>query len=69
MKPEAVKNRMDIAEVKKRYDNGEINREQAQREAQPIINRINAGRAEIAKKYGKKSYPKESFINLMRNSY
>jgi polyhydroxyalkanoate synthesis regulator phasin len=65
----AVKNRKAIADIKRRYDKGQISREQAKTLAQPVIDKINARNEEIARKYGKKYYPKLDFINAMRNSY
>jgi len=34
---EAVRNRTEIAEVKRKYDTGEIDREEAKRQAAPIL--------------------------------
>ena len=65
----AVANREAIASIKRRYDRGEITRNEAKRLAQPIINRVNSRSSEIAAKYGKNSYPKLDFVNCMRNGY
>lgn len=65
----AADNRAKIAEIKRQYDLGLINRETAKELAQPILGRINDRTAEIYKKHGKKNYPKLDFINAMRNSY
>jgi len=65
----AVKNRADIAEIKRRYVTGEIDREEAKRLADPILERINARAAEIARRHGKKNYPALGFVDAMRNSY
>lgn len=62
----AAKNREDIAAIKHRYLTGQITREEAQRQAAPVIERINAKMQEIAKKHGKRSYPKMTFIGLFR---
>ncbi len=64
----AVDNRAAIAEIKRLYDLGVINRVKAQQLAQPVLDRINARGAEIAKKRGQKPY-KLDFISAMRNSY
>jgi len=65
MIPEAVKNREAIANIKRRYALGLITREQAKKEAKPIIQRINLRGQEIAKKHQVKYYPVD-FVNLMR---
>jgi polyhydroxyalkanoate synthesis regulator phasin len=62
----AVSNRQAIAIIKRRYSTGEITRDEAKVLAEPILNRINSKQAEIAKKYGKKNYPKLDFINALR---
>ena len=62
----AVKNRESIAHIKSLYIRGKISREVAEALAEPVINRINKRQQEIAKKYGKRSYPKTTFIGLMR---
>jgi len=66
---QAVKNRADMAEIKRRYVTGEISREEAKRLAQPILDGVNARTAEIAKRHGRKRYPALGFIDAMRNSY
>jgi UDP-N-acetylglucosamine 2-epimerase len=63
---EAVSNRENIARIKNQYLSGKISRKVAEALAEPIINRINKKQQEIAKKYGKKSYPKTTFIGVMR---
>jgi len=65
MIPEAVKNREAIANIKRRYSLGLITREQAKKEAKPIIQRINLRGQEIVKKHQVKYYPVD-FVNLMR---
>ncbi|HUB94077.1 MAG TPA: hypothetical protein VMB52_06260 [Verrucomicrobiae bacterium] len=62
----AATNRQQVADIKKRYLNGFITREQAQAEAEPVIERINARQQEIARKFGKTNYPKTTFTGLMR---
>ncbi len=62
---EAVRNRTEIADIKRRYSLGIISREQAKLEAEPIIKRINNTGQQIAKKHKVKYYPVD-FINLMR---
>lgn len=71
---QAINNRQALASIKKRYDSGEITREQAKAEATPIINTINEQSAkktkELNAKYNMKRKPyKLDFINAMRNSY
>jgi hypothetical protein len=71
---QAVKNRIDIAEIKRKYFTGEISREVAMLLAQPILDRINSATAtktkELNKKYGFNRKPVLlDFINAMRNSY
>ena len=62
----AVANREAIAHIKSLYLRGKISREVAEALAEPVINRINKRQQEIAKKYGKRNYPKTSFASLMR---
>lgn len=62
----AVANREAIAHIKSLYLRGKITREVAEALAEPVINRINKRQQEIAKKYGKKRYPKTTFIGIMR---
>lgn len=74
MLQQAVNNRTQIADIKRRYDSGVITREQAKVEAQPILDRINGQvetrTKELNKKYGlNKRATKLDFINAMRNSY
>ncbi len=71
---QAVKNRVDIADIKRRYATGEISREEAKTLAQPILDRINAATAmktkELNKKYGLHRKPVFlDFVNAMRNNY
>lgn len=63
---EAIENREAIRRIKLLYDQGKISREDAKAISTPIIQRINERQKEIAKKWGKKNYPKENFISLMR---
>jgi hypothetical protein len=62
----AAKNRAAIDDIKQRYLTGQISRAQAQIEATPVIQRINARQQEIARQYGKRGYPLTTFIGLMR---
>ncbi|HSW37418.1 MAG TPA: hypothetical protein VLG37_03565 [Candidatus Saccharimonadales bacterium] len=62
----AVANREAIAQIKSLYIRGRITRKVAEALAEPIINRINKQQQEIAKKHGKRNYPKTTFIGLMR---
>jgi len=62
----AVANREAIAQIKSLYMRGRISREVAEALAEPVINRINKRQQEVAKKHGKRSYPKTTFIGLMR---
>ena len=71
---QAAKNRMDIADIKRRYITGEVTREEAKALAQPILDRINRATAtktkELNKKYGLHRKPVFlDFINAMRNGY
>lgn len=71
---QAVKNRMDIAEIKHKYVTGEISRDEAKLLAQPILARVNDATVsktkELNKKYGVNRKPVFlDFINAMRNSY
>lgn len=71
---QAVKNRVDIADIKRRYITGEVTREEAKVLAQPILDRINRATAtktkELNKKYGLHRKPVFlDFVNAMRNSY
>lgn len=71
---QAAKNRTDIANIKRRYVNGEITREEAKTLAQPILDRINKATAvktkELNKKYGLHRKPVFlDFVNAMRNGY
>jgi hypothetical protein len=61
----AIANRTAIADIRRRMMMGELTPEQAKAEAAPIVARINASGAEIAKKYGRKFKP-FSFAYLMR---
>ena len=62
----AVANREAIAHIKSLYLRGKIDRQVAEALAEPIIARINKQQRQIAAKYGKKNYPKTTFIGLMR---
>lgn len=62
---QAVLNREIIHDIKRRYLAGEITREAAKMEAEPIIRSINERGALIAKKWNKKYVP-QTFIGLMR---
>lgn len=63
---EAANNRETIARIKSLYLQNKIDRQTAEMLATPIINRINKRQAEVALRYGKKNYPKTTFIGLMR---
>ncbi len=65
MTSEALNNRTEILDIKRRYSLGLISREQAKLEAEPVIKRINNTGQIIAKKHKVKYYPVD-FINLMR---
>lgn len=71
---QAIKNRADIADIKRRYISGEITREEAKVLAQPILEKINEAIAtktkELNKKYRLRRKPVFlDFINAMRNDY
>lgn len=63
---EAVCNRECIERIKSLYIRNKISREVAEALASPIIDRINKRQQEVAKKYGKRNYPRTTFISLMR---
>lgn len=71
---QAAKNRVEIADIKRRYLTGEISREEAKELAQPILDQINEVAViktkELNKKYGlnRKSFVLD-FVNAMRNNY
>jgi hypothetical protein len=62
---QAVNNREQIKEIRRRMLRGEISYAEAKTEAEPIINAINAKAAELAKKYNMKA-AKVSFAAMMR---
>jgi hypothetical protein len=62
----AVANRQAIADIKRKYSTGEITRDEAKALAEPVLSRINAQQAIIARKHGKKNYPRLDFISVMR---
>lgn len=71
---QAIKNRTDIADIKRRYIANEITRDEAKAFAQPIIKRINEQTVrktkELNKKYRLNRKPALlDFVNAMRNSY
>ena len=63
---EAANNREAIDRIKSQYIRGIISRQVAEALARPVIERINKRQAEVAAKWGKKRYPKTTFIGLMR---
>lgn len=65
MTNEAQDNQEKIADIKRRMVAKELSYEDAKLEAQPVIDRINAKAAEIAKKYNKRA-KKLSFSEIMR---
>lgn len=65
MTDQAIKNRAAIEDIKRRLKIGAISYEQAQAEAEPVIELINKVGAEIAKKH-KKRYTPVGFSYLMR---
>lgn len=66
---EAVRNRVELAEVKRKLLSGEITREQTKLLSKPIIERVNRKAREIAAINGKQYRPIISFISAMRNDY
>jgi molecular chaperone DnaK (HSP70) len=68
LQDQAIKNRLELANIKLKYFKNEITREQAKKLAKPVLDRINKRSAEIAKKQGVRPI-KLDFINAMRNSY
>jgi hypothetical protein len=70
----AVRNRQKIADIKRRYITGEIDRTEAQCLAKPVLDIINEATtkktAELNRKYGLRRKPALlSFVNAMRNEY
>lgn len=68
---QAIKNRAEIATIKRRYITGEISRELAKQLSQPVLDRINQGTIiktkELNKKYNLNRKPALlDFINVMR---
>jgi hypothetical protein len=61
----AANNREQIFDIKQRYLSRQITREQAKKEAAPIIERINKRGREVSKRWNKK-YSPQTFIGLMR---
>jgi len=59
----AIANREAIAHIKSLYLRGKITKEVAEALAEPVINRINNRQQEIANKYGKRSYPNETYLH------
>lgn len=71
---QASLNRLEIADIKRRYVSGEITREKAKDLAQPVIDRINESIKEktlyLNRKYRvNRKPPLLDFVNAMRNSY
>lgn len=65
MTPEALENRAKIADIRRRLLQGAITYDEAKTEAQPILARINATGARIAREHGFKHKP-ITFSTLMR---
>lgn len=65
MTQQATNNREAIADIRRRMLSGVISYEQAQIEAKPVIDAINAKAAELAKKH-KVRASKVNFAGLMR---
>lgn len=66
---EAIQNRTELADIKRKLLLGEITREQAKLLSKPIIERVNRKAQEIAARNGKQYQPILSFISAMRNDY
>lgn len=66
---EAIRNRSELADIKRKYLSGEISRDEAKALCSPIIYRINNKARKVAEKHGKKYQPIISFISAMRNDY
>lgn len=66
---EAIRNRGELARIKRNYASGFISRDEAKRLSTPVIQRINSRAAKIAKKNGKKPRPIIDFVSAMRNDY
>lgn len=71
---QAVKNREEIGEIKRKLVTGEISYQQAKALAQPVLDRINEQTVrktkELNKKYGLNRKPALlDFVQAMRNTY
>lgn len=74
IKDQAIQNRADISNIKRKYTSGEITREEAKILAQPVLDRINEAIAAKTKQLNKKYRLDRKpdlldFINAMRNTY
>lgn len=74
MKLNAIQNRTAIADIKRRYVLGEIDRTQAKQEARPVLEQINADITKVTEKLNKKyglnrKPPLLTFITAMRDEY
>lgn len=65
MNQEAVSNLEAIAQIRRDYHSGVIDRDEAKRRAEPVIKRINDAGALIAKKHKRRHNP-VNFTQLMR---
>lgn len=61
----AERNREEIARIRKAYNTGQITREEAREQAQPIIDSINDKAKELSKKH-RVRYSAISFVSMMR---
>ena len=71
---QATRNRQEIADIKRRYVTGKIDRNEAQRLAKPVLGVINEATArktvELNRKYSLRRKPALlSFASAMRNEY
>ena len=70
----AIRNRVDLADIQHRYVLGEIDRRQAKLEAEPILRRVNSDILKATERLNKKYHLNRkpallTFIAAMRNEY
>lgn len=65
MTPQAHENRAKMAEIRAKLLGGLLSYEEAQKDAEPYIQRMNRRGAEVAREYGRRFRPL-TFASLMR---
>ena len=66
---EAIENRTKLALIKRAYLSGSIDRNEAKRQAEPILQMINDKAKSIAIKNNRTYSPIINFVSAMRDSY